>query len=214
MIFFSWSTFNSHRYYLTFLFLENTYEHIPRAAVDRSKIRTVTNIAVRCFTLSHHRISCKSMLRVLSRERALIFFSSLAKTGPLRILGMAYDSSWWRRREREKREYIYIYFDTLRLCRIKSVGRYAHSESIHAVTWNPDMQDDYALLGNVLMTINYCIWNYTWYTYLYIYIIVCMKNMKKNKWQIIFFNFFTREFKLDLIYYFEICQVFHFVDEK
>lgn len=43
--------------------------------------------------------------------------------------------------EKEKEGYIYIYtlyiyFDTLRLCRIKSVGRYAHSESIHAVTWN------------------------------------------------------------------------------
>lgn len=58
-----------------------------------------------------------------------------------------------KKRKRKKRIYIYIYFDTLRLCRIKSVGRYAHSESIHAVTWNPDMQDDYALLGNVLIIV-------------------------------------------------------------
>lgn len=56
-------------------------------------------------------------------------------------------------KEKEENIYIYIYFDTLRLCRIKSVGRYAHSESIHAVTWNPDMQDDYALLGNVLIIV-------------------------------------------------------------
>lgn len=54
-----------------------------------------------------------------------------------------YDSSWWRRRERRVNIYIYIYFDTMRLCRIKLVGRYTHSESIHAVTWNvmnPDIR--------------------------------------------------------------------------
>lgn len=79
-----------------------------------------------------------SVVQVLSRERVLTLFSSRAKTGPLARFEERF-KLMEKKRRRKKGIYIYtlyIYFDTLRLCRIKSVGRYAHSESIHAVTWN------------------------------------------------------------------------------
>lgn len=108
MIFFSWSTFNSHRYYLTFLFLENTYEHIPRAAVDRSKIRTVTNIAVRCFyTFSSSYLVQIYAASIIAWKSSYIFlisgknWSSSHSRNGIRFKLME------KKRKRKKRIYIY-----------------------------------------------------------------------------------------------------------
>lgn len=87
------------------------------------------------------------MVQGLSRERVegvFTLFSSRAKTGPLARFAFEKRLRFkLMEKKRKKGKYIYIYFDTMRLCRIKLVGRYTHSESIHAVTWNvmnPDIR--------------------------------------------------------------------------
>lgn len=87
------------------------------------------------------------MVQGLSRERVegvFTLFSSRVKTGPLARFAFEKRLRFkLMEKKRKKDKYIYIYFDTMRLCRIKLVGRYTHSESIHAVTWNvmnPDIR--------------------------------------------------------------------------
>lgn len=87
------------------------------------------------------------MVQGLSHERVegvFTLFSSRAKTGPLARFAFEKRLRFkLMEKKRKKGKYIYIYFDTMRLCRIKLVGRYTHSESIHAVTWNvmnPDIR--------------------------------------------------------------------------